>query len=414
MSGDGTWRTDCRLFTGFSPCRHRRSCAGCPHHDPVGPRVLLIQLDALGDVLRTTALLPAIRRAHPSAHVTWLTRGDAAPLLANNPLVDRLLILGDATPAVLSALRFDLALCADKSIVAGSLMAVVRADEKRGFGVDEGGVIRPLNPGAERLYRLGLDNPEKFFVNEDSEQALMADALELPRQHDRYIVVLDDQERRWALADRAAAGVADGATLLGWNTGCGPRYPYKRFDLEDQLRVIVDSHRRFHRPDRVRHALLGGGPFDEERNRSLATRLEAEGIPCLQTPTTQGLRRGLASVAACDAVVSGDSLGLHMAIGLKKPVVAWFGITCHQEIDVYGRGIKVLADVPCRPCWMQSCQQEPKCFRTLPWEGLSGAVADVVDALVRGGRFEGDRVVGAFPPKRWIPAPSGVLPGPIL
>ena len=45
---------------------------------------------------------------------------------------------------------------------------------------------------------------------------------------------------------------------------------------------------------------------------------------------------------ACDIVVSGDSLGMHMAIGLKKWVVAWFGPTCHQEIDLYDRGAKFL------------------------------------------------------------------------
>jgi heptosyltransferase II len=414
MSGDGPWHTDCRLFTGFSPCRHRRACVGCPHHDPVGERVLLIQLDALGDVLRTTALLPAIRRLHTRAHITWLTRPEAAPLLRNNPLVDRVVTLDDATPAVLGALHFDLALCADKSITAGSLMRAVRATEKRGFSIDDQGVIIPLTDAAQTLYELGLDNPKKFFENQRSEQELMAEALGLPYQHDRYVVVLDDQERAWARADRGRAAVGDGSMLVGWNTGCGPRYPYKRFDVGDQVDLLALTHGRLRRPDRVRFVLLGGGSEDAERNQAIAAASKERGVEVLQGDVSGGLRRGLASIAACDMVVSGDSLGMHMAIGLKKPVVAWFGLTCHQEIDVYGRGIKVLADVSCRPCWMQSCSQEPKCFRTLPWSHLADAVVEVVDSLVRRGRFEGDRLVGQFPPKRWMPAPAGVLPGPIL
>ncbi len=413
MTGDGPWRTDCRLFTGFSPCRHRRPCGGCPHHDRVDARVLLIQLDALGDVLRTTALLPAIRRVQPRAHVTWLTRPEAAPLLRNNPLVDRVLVLGDATPAVLSSLRFDLALCADKSIVAGALMRGTRAEVKRGFTVNDDGVITPLTPAADRLYQLGLDNHAKFFENQRSEQDLMAEALGLPYQHDRYVVVLDDQERGWARADRQRAAVEDGSLLVGWNTGCGPRYPYKRLDVEDQIRVISLTHQRLRRPDRTRFLLLGGGAEDEARNAAIGGTLAEQGIDVLQAPCREGLRRGLASVAACDVVVSGDSLGLHMAIGLKKPVVAWFGITCHQEIDVYGRGIKVLAEVPCRPCWLQSCSQEPKCFSRLPWSDLADAVVEVVDSLVRRGRFEGVRVIGRQSAEGWIPAPAGVLPGPI-
>ena len=414
MSGDGPWHTDCRLFTGFSPCIYRRPCGGCPHHDPVGARVLLIQLDALGDVLRTTALLPAIRRAHRGAHVTWLTRPAAAPLLQNNPLVDRVLTLGEATPAVLSALRFDLALCADKSIAAGALMRSVVAEEKRGFSVDDRGVIVPLTPAADRLYQLGLDNHAKFFENDRSEQALMAEAVGLPYQHDRYVVVLDDRERAWALEDRTRAGVHDGSILVGWNTGCGPRYPYKRFDVDDQVRLMAITHERLRRRDRVRFLLLGGGGEDRGRNEAIEAALDQRGIAAQSAPCTAGLRRGLASVAACDVLVSGDTLGLHMGIGLKKPVVAWFGITCHQEIDVYGRGIKVLAEVPCRPCWLQSCRQETKCYRSLPWEALADAVAEVADSLVRKGRFRGERLVGRFPPERWIPAPIGVQPGPIV
>ena len=49
----------------------------------------------------------------------------------------------------------------------------------------------------------------------------------------------------------------------------------------------------------------------------------------------------------CDVVISGDSLGMHMAIALSKHVVAWFGPTSPQEIDLYDRGVKLLADRLC-------------------------------------------------------------------
>ena len=41
------------------------------------------------------------------------------------------------------------------------------------------------------------------------------------------------------------------------------------------------------------------------------------------------------TVAACDMVVSGDTLGMHMAIARGKFVVAWFGLSCAQEIDLF-------------------------------------------------------------------------------
>ncbi len=408
------WKSDCRLFTGFSPCRYRRSCAGCPHFDPVEERILVIQLDALGDVLRTTAMLPAIRRTWRNAHVTWLTRRDAAPLLANNPLVDRILVLGEDTTAVLGALEFDVALCPEKSIPAGALMCAARAPDKRGFAIDDAGNIAPLTEAAHELYGQGLDNEAKFFLNTKSTQHLASESVGLPYRHDRYIIVMDDVERGQAREDRRIAGVGDDEILVGWNTGCGPRYPYKRLEIDDQVALMLKAWSRIPRRDRVRFALLGGGADDQSRNARIAAELATKRIPVIETPCGRGLRRGIASVAACDMVVSGDTLALHLAIAQRKPVVAWFTITCHQEIDVYGRGIKVLADVPCRPCWLQSCSLDTKCYRTLPWTELADSVAEMADTLLRDGSWTGERLVGEFPRVDRVSPPLGVSPGPVV
>ena len=406
--------TDCRLFTGFSPCRHRRPCSGCTQYEPVATRILLIQLDALGDVLRSTSLLPAIRRTHPRAHLTWLTRREAAPLLAHNPLVDRVLVLGDATAAVLSTLRFDLALCPDKSVPAGALMGLVQAETKRGFSVDDGGSIIPLGPEAEYLYRLGLDNEEKFFGNTKAEQQVVTEALGFEYKRDRYTIVLTNDERQVAREVRAVAGVEDDEVLIGWNTGCSQRYPYKRLTITDQVELMHMTWDFLPRKDRVRFALLGGGADDENRNQEIAAALAKRQVPTIQTSCREGIRHGLASVAGCDMVVTGDTLGLHMAVGLKKPVVVWFGMTCHQEIELYGRGIKVLSKVPCRPCWQQSCDQDVKCYRELPWSTMAGAIAEMAETLTRDGFWRGERMVGNFPPKNRVLPPLGISPGPIL
>ncbi|MBN95957.1 MAG: heptosyltransferase [Deltaproteobacteria bacterium] len=414
MTDNREYKTDCRLFTGFSPCHYRRSCRSCPHYEAVDTRILLVQLGLLGDVLRTTSLLPAIRRRYPRAHITWLTRPEAAEVLRENPLVDRVLRLGEATGALLASLQFDIALCPDKELPACSLMQLVQCEDKRGFTIDANGSIVPLGESAHRLYELGLDNYQKFFVNEKTEQHLMTEALGFEYAHDRYIVVLTDRERRWALEDRRIAGVGDSEVLIGWNTGCSARYPYKKLTVEDQVHLMETVWQRTVRKDRVRFALLGGGAEDETRNRRIGEMLSERQIPVTQTPCLQGVRRGLAAVAGCDMVVSGDSLGMHMAIGLKKPTVAWFGITCHQEIDLYGRGIKVLSEVPCRPCWLQRCQLKRKCYRHLPWPEMSAAIVDMATSILEEGRWAGDHVLGAFPPENRIEPPLGVSPGPVL
>ena len=59
---------DCRFFLGDRPCVwHKLSgvLCTCEHYEPVEERLLLVKLDAMGDVLRSTALLPPLAEVHP-------------------------------------------------------------------------------------------------------------------------------------------------------------------------------------------------------------------------------------------------------------------------------------------------------------------------------------------------------------
>src|SRR5690606_3919172 len=103
--------------------------------------------------------------------------------------------------------------------------------------------------------------------------------------------------------------------------------------------------------------VLLGGREDREDHVEIARQTSV-----ILSPTDRGLRDGLISMGACDLVFSGDSLGLHMAIALRKWVVAWFGPTCEQEIDLYGRGVKLRTKAHCSPCWKRDCQQPVMCY----------------------------------------------------
>jgi len=356
-----TYRTDCRHFTGYRPCVFQRPCTDCPHHARPAPDVLLINLDALGDVLRTTALVAALRRVHPDARLTWLTRPRAAALLQGNPQVDRVLPLSEEAVVELRARRFDLLLNVDKSAVAGALAVTLQAGERRGFGLDPGGAIVPLNEGARYLYDTGLSDELKFRVNRRSEPDMLAEALGFPYHRDEYVLRLDPSE--------AAPGPRGS---VGFNTGCSPLYPYKKLPLGTQREAIALLVEALGEP-----VLLLGGPEDTARNRALAADL---GDRVRLTPSEDGLRAGAAQVDRVEVVVTGDSLGMHLAIALRKHVVAWFGVTCPAEIELYGRGIKLLAEVGCAPCWRKTCDNEPKCYDRVSPELIARAALDALEA----------------------------------
>lgn len=364
MSDTFTNRTDCRLFTGYRPCHPGRVCDGCEHYDPIQGEVLIINLDAMGDVVRTTAQLPALRRAWPRARISWLTRPRALPLLAGHPLLDRAIPLGLEALCELRARQFDLLLCVDKGRVACGLATTLQAHTKRGFGLDEHGAIVPLNPQAAYLYRTGLDDGLKFRVNTLSEPAMLAQALSLPWEREPYRLHLAEHER------------VGPQRRVGFNTGASPGWPRKRLERGLQAEAIRLVHQSTGEP-----VLLLGGPEDAQRNAWLVDRLEGAAE---LSPTDGGLRLGAAHVARCQVVVSADSLGMHLALAVGCHVVAWFGPTCPQEIDLFDRGIKLLAPVDCAPCWDAGCTREPACDSSLEPALIRDAVVDCLDARAAG------------------------------
>ena len=82
-------RPDCRNYRGSRPCDpHKKTgsiCESCAYFEAVEGTVCIIKLGAMGDVLRTLALLPDIRARHPNAPIVWITQGESLPLLWKNP-----------------------------------------------------------------------------------------------------------------------------------------------------------------------------------------------------------------------------------------------------------------------------------------------------------------------------------------
>lgn len=360
--------TQCRHFTGYKPCGKSTVCdRTCASFSSVGERILIVHLEALGAVLRSTSLIAAIRRKYPRAHITWATKSPAHRLVAG---VDRVV-----TEPFLSLrpLTFDLAFVIDKSLDAAGVLSLTQAREVRGFNAHPiSGAILPANPEARELWEIGLDDHRKFFVNRKSEQRLVHEALALGEySRDEYLIELSHAERRLA-RERRANWSPRGMPVIGINTGSSPTIAAKKLSVEGTRRLIRAIRERF--PDYP--VVLLGGPEDTARNIEIA-----RGLDVHSSPTDRGLRDGLASVEACDLVFSGDSLGMHMAIGLRKWVVAWFGPTCAQEIDLYDRGRKVIASVDCAPCWKRVCEKPVMCYDRVDFTRVLNGLSEGISWL---------------------------------
>ena len=326
----------------------------------------------MGSVLRSTSILPAVKRKYPSSHITWVTQKAAAALLQENPFVDRVLSTELDDVLALSTLSFDIALNLDKSLKSVGILRKTDFDILYGFTADANGAIVPATAAAEELWHIGLDDERKFFINQKAETQLLVEALELGSfARDGYVLRLNAEEKRQS-TERKMQWAPGGEMIVGINTGCSGVLPHKMLSIGNH-RALLQLLREI--PD-IRLVLLGGGETDAIRNQRIGY-----GLPVVQSNCQGGLRDGLVSVAACDVVISGDSLGMHMAIALRKWVVAWFGPTCAQEIDLYDWGVKVASHASCSPCWKRHCTKNPMCYDLVDLRQIVDGVRKGLDSM---------------------------------
>ncbi len=138
-------------------------------------------------------------------------------------------------------------------------------------------------------------------------------------------------------------------------------------NIEKQVVLIEECTRR-----NSKRMLVLGGPEDTARNAEIYRRV---GTRVVNTPTTEGIRRGICYENLCDLVITGDSLGMHIAIALKKFVIVWFGVSCWTEIDLFDRGVKLIPEgLECSPCWKQQCPYNLECIQMIDLERIAAEV----------------------------------------
>lgn len=368
---------DCKNFTGYRPCFPDRNCLEhCVAPRPRGKEVLIVNLEAMGNVLVTTTLLPAIKRKYPESTISWITLQNASRLLDGNPFIDRVYLWGAESWLILQAMEFDVVMNIDKSPQACAFTMSLRSKKKFGYGLDGSGVIVPLDTHAEYNYRLGLDDELKFRVNRKSNSQLLTEAMGLDFRRDEYILELSQEELEFCHSYKKRSGLsADGTggsrapLVVGFNTGCSLLYPNKKMTV-DQIVVLVNELSKL---EGVKLVLLGG-PEDTERNSEIHRQTVGK---VLNTPTTEGLRRGLCYEMICDLIITGDSFGMHAGIALRKHIIVWFGVSCPQEVDLYGRGVKLIPEgLACSPCWKRQCPYNLECIHMIDLDAIVREVED--------------------------------------
>lgn len=351
------FRDDCRHYLGDRPCRHNRLCADCAHYEPVEQRVCVIKIGALGDVIRTLCILPYLRAKHPGSRITWVTSPSAMKFIAAHDLIDEVLAFDGLNALALQHRAFDLLLSLDKEPAPTALAMSISATTKLGIALSSTGKPVPMNADAEPYFALGLSDELKFNQNRDSYPKLIYQAMGWRYHGERYTLPLSRDARGEAESILAAKGWSADRPTLGVNVGAAATFANKMWPP----RRIIELIKRLTIAEPAAQVVLLGGPQEQQRIAEVAA-----GCPnTINSGHENSPRVFLGLIDCCDAVFCGDTLAMHLALARSRGVVAFFGPTCEQEIDLFGLGEKLVARTPCSPCYKRVCDQRDACLEAI-------------------------------------------------
>jgi ADP-heptose:LPS heptosyltransferase len=377
---DGNTRevaVDCKFFLGDRPCAWHKTAGflcTCDHYQKIEERLLIIKLDAMGDVLRTTSLLPALAEGHAGTAITWITRRESCPLLERNPYVSEVLEYGPDALAQLSVRTFDRVINLDAGKTSAALATMAKAKRKDGFTIDGRGCVQPTNDAARMWLEMGIFDDLKRS-NTKTYQDLMLEIIGVSGTSHHYVFELSEDERMRGRIHLQRLGGDFSRPIIGLNTGAGRRWQLKQWRAEAYLELIERLASRH----AVQFVLLGG-PEERERHQRL---VESTRVPLIDSGCGNSVRHFAALIAACGVVVAGDTLAMHLSLALRRRTVVLFGPTSSAEIEMYGFGEKIVPQMECLGCYKPSCDFVPNCMDLITTDMVEAAVKRQLDASMQ-------------------------------
>ena len=315
--------------------------------------ILIVKTGALGDVLRTTSILPGLRERYTDCRVTWITAPAAVDLVRSNPLVAEVVALDvksahavDELQARLSRTAWDRVLSFDDEEPLCRLVSALPTKRLSGAYLESDG-RRAYTPDVGPWFDMGLLSVHGKQVadrmkvdNRRSHPEILTSMLGLPMGKPE--LEFEPRHADFARAFFERHAPAAGGPLVGLNTGAGGRWRSKMLTPECTADVAERVSRAL--GGRVTFVLFGGAD-ERERNTRIAGLLR-ERVRVADAGVDNALLEFAALVARCDLLVTSDSLALHVALARNVRCVAFFAPTSAAEIEMYGLGEKVVSTAP--------------------------------------------------------------------
>ncbi|MFH1380740.1 MAG: lipopolysaccharide heptosyltransferase II [Candidatus Omnitrophota bacterium] len=311
-------------------------------------RILIIEVNWLGDVLFSTPLIKAVRKRFKNAHIACMTVPRCKEILENNPNINEIIIYDEKGKHVsllgkwrliceLRKKHFDLAIILHRSFTRALMAFLAGITERVGYDAKKRGFLltkRVEFPDRE------LHKTEHFLK--------IAESLGCDTKEKACEFFVSDEDKKFIKGELSKAGIDDNDLIIVINPGgnWGPKRwdPVKFAKVSDRL---IDKYRA--------KIILSGAKKDIPLAEKIKNNMKNK--PIIFTGRMDLKKLG-ALLERANFVISGDSGPMHMAVALKTNVIALFGPTSPRLTGPFGDGNYevIKKDVGCDvPCYDVTC-----------------------------------------------------------
>ena len=329
-------------------------------------KILIVNVNWLGDTLFTTPFIRAIREGYPGSFIAVLTHSRCREILEGNPCIDEIIAYDEKGQhryllgkfMIVSRLRsrgFDTAFILRKSLSRTILLFLSGIPERIGYDNKKSGFLltKKIPPPSGDMHKV------EYFLG-------IARGIGIEPKSVNYEFFISEEDEKRSKDILSSLDIKREKDFIAINPGgnWGPkRWPAENFaNLADE---IIEKLKL--------RVVITGAPKDVELCRRIAGLMKNR--PVLICGKTSLKTLG-AIFKKAKWVISNDSGPMHIAVGLRVPTVALFGPTSPGITGPYGDGkYKVLQkSIDCRiPCYEPSCDDN-RCMKEI-------TVTDVLDAI---------------------------------
>jgi len=324
-------------------------------------KILIIKTGALGDVLRSNFMAPALKHKYRLDYpeIYLITSEKAKPLFLNNPYVDNIISVENKMNInKLRELSFDLIINLEEDRENCQFVSSLRTKKLIGVFLNKSGEI-DYTPEAEYWFNMSMISKFKKkkadilkIKNKKTHRQILSEMIGISdyRKYEPFLR-LTPKQRELSNDFLRRHNLSRFDLILGINTGSADRWP-KDLSVKETAKLIDKIYKEFNAK-----ILLFGGPNEIKRNMDI---LRLTKSPVIITGCGNDLVEFPALISVCNLFITTDTLGLHVALALKRRTIVLMGPTSSSEIDMYERGKKIVAKSKCLCCYRRDCKSMNK------------------------------------------------------